>query len=50
VFVGIGEAGCSPSAYSLISDYFPPERRSTQRSEQNATKIQLDPHFRPLST
>lgn len=29
VAVGIGEAGCSPSAYSLISDYFPPERRST---------------------
>jgi MFS family permease len=29
VAVGIGEAGCSPSAYSLISDYFPPQRRST---------------------
>jgi MFS family permease len=29
VAVGIGEAGCSPPAYSLISDYFPPERRST---------------------
>jgi len=29
VAVGIGEAGCSPSAYSLISDYFPPSRRST---------------------
>lgn len=27
--VGIGEAGCSPPAYSLIADYFPPERRST---------------------
>src|ERR1700733_14396348 len=24
--VGIGEAGLSPAAYSLISDYFPPER------------------------
>jgi MFS family permease len=27
--VGVGEAGCSPPAYSLIADYFPPERRST---------------------
>lgn len=27
--VGVGEAGCSPPAQSLISDYFPPERRST---------------------
>lgn len=26
--VGIGEAGGSPPAYSLISDYFPPERRA----------------------
>ena len=26
--VGIGEAGCSPPAYSLISDYFEPERRA----------------------
>lgn len=26
--VGFGEAGCSPPAHSLISDYFPPERRS----------------------
>jgi MFS family permease len=25
--VAIGEAGCSPPAHSLISDYFPPERR-----------------------
>jgi MFS family permease len=32
VAVGIGEAGCSPSAYSIISDYFPPERRSTALS------------------
>ena len=24
--VGIGEAGLSPAAYSIISDYFPPER------------------------
>jgi MFS family permease len=27
--VGVGEAGCSPPAHSLISDYFPPERRGT---------------------
>ncbi len=27
--VGIGEAACSPPAHSLISDYFPPERRAT---------------------
>ena len=27
--VGVGEAALSPSAYSLIADYFPPERRST---------------------
>lgn len=27
--VGIGEAGCSPPAHSMIADYFPPDRRST---------------------
>lgn len=27
--VGIGEATAGPSAYSLISDYFPPHRRAT---------------------
>jgi MFS family permease len=27
--VGVGEASCSPAAHSLISDYFPPERRGT---------------------
>lgn len=27
--VGIGEAGCSPPAHSLISDYYPPEHRGT---------------------
>jgi predicted MFS family arabinose efflux permease len=32
VGVGIGEAGCSPPAHSLISDYFPPERRGTALS------------------
>lgn len=26
--VGIGEAGCSPPAHSLISDYFPKEKRA----------------------
>lgn len=30
--VGIGEAGCSPPAHSLISDMFPPERRATALS------------------
>ena len=29
VLVGVGEAGCSPSAYSLLADYFPPQRRAT---------------------
>ncbi len=29
VGVGIGEAGCTPPANSLIGDYFPPHRRST---------------------
>lgn len=29
VGVGVGEASLSPAAYSLIADYFPPERRST---------------------
>ena len=27
--VGIGEAGCSPPAHSMIADYFPPKQRST---------------------
>jgi MFS family permease len=27
--VGVGEAGCSPPAHSLLSDYFPPSRRAT---------------------
>ena len=30
--VGIGEAGCSPPAHSMISDLFPPERRGTALS------------------
>lgn len=29
VGVGVGEAGCSPSAHSLIADYFPAARRSS---------------------
>jgi MFS family permease len=32
VGVGIGEAGCSPPAHSLISDYFEPKRRATALS------------------
>src|SRR5580700_357053 len=32
VGVGIGEAGCSPSAQSLIADYYTPERRATALS------------------
>jgi MFS family permease len=32
VGVGIGEAACSPPAHSLISDYFPPDRRATALS------------------
>ncbi|MGE4653170.1 MAG: MFS transporter, partial [Myxococcota bacterium] len=30
--VGVGEAGCTPPAHSLISDYFPAERRATALS------------------
>jgi predicted MFS family arabinose efflux permease len=29
VGVGLGEAGCSPPAHSLIADLFPPERRAS---------------------
>ena len=32
VGVGVGEAGCSPPAHSLISDFFPPDRRATALS------------------
>jgi MFS family permease len=32
VGVGVGEAALSPSAYSLIADYFRPERRTTAMS------------------
>jgi predicted MFS family arabinose efflux permease len=32
VAVGIGEAGCSPPAHSLLADYYPPERRATAMS------------------
>ena len=27
--VGVGEAGCSPTAHSLLADYFPREKRAT---------------------
>ncbi|MEM7100450.1 MAG: MFS transporter [Pseudomonadota bacterium] len=27
--VGVGEAGCSPPAHSILSDYFPAEKRAT---------------------
>ena len=27
--VGVGEAGCSPPAHSMIADYFPAEKRAT---------------------
>ena len=27
--VGVGEAGCSPPAHSMIADYFPANKRST---------------------
>ena len=27
--VGVGEAGCNPSAYSIIADLYPPEHRSS---------------------
>jgi MFS family permease len=30
--VGVGEATLSPSAYSLLTDYFPPRRRATAMS------------------
>lgn len=32
IFVGIGEATLSPAAYSMISDYFPPEKRARAMS------------------
>jgi len=32
VGVGIGEAGCSPPAHSLISDYYEPQRRASALS------------------
>ncbi|MGE0621828.1 MAG: spinster family MFS transporter [Pseudomonadales bacterium] len=27
--VGVGEAGCSPPAHAMISDYYPPEKRAS---------------------
>jgi MFS family permease len=32
IFVGIGEATLSPAAYSMISDYFPPQKRARAMS------------------
>ncbi len=34
--VGVGEAGGSPPAHAMISDYFPPERRATALSIYSA--------------
>jgi predicted MFS family arabinose efflux permease len=34
--VGVGEAGGSPPAHAMISDYFPPEKRSTALSVYSA--------------
>lgn len=36
VGVGVGEAGGSPPAHAMISDYFPPEKRSTALSVYSA--------------
>jgi MFS family permease len=36
VGVGVGEAALSPAAYSMIADYFPPERRATAISVYSA--------------
>ncbi|MEM9621951.1 MAG: MFS transporter [Pseudomonadota bacterium] len=30
--VGVGEAGCTPPAHSLIADYYPPEKRASALS------------------
>ncbi len=32
MFVGVGEAALSPAAYSMLADYFPPERRARAMS------------------
>jgi predicted MFS family arabinose efflux permease len=34
--VGVGEAGCSPPAHAMISDYFPPRQRSTALATYSA--------------
>jgi MFS family permease len=34
--VGVGEAGASPPAHAMISDYFPPEKRATALSVYSA--------------
>src|SRR3546814_2501432 len=44
--VSVGEAGCTPPSHSLISDYFPPERRMTAisiyavRSDEHTSELQ----------
>ena len=32
--VGIGEAGCSPPAHSMIADYYPPDYQRNDRHER----------------
>src|SRR3990172_8072600 len=40
VGVGLGEAACSPPAHSLLSAYFPPERRGTAFSiDRKSTRL-----------
>src|SRR5256885_3686078 len=47
MFVGVGEAALSPAAYSMLADYFPPERRAramsiytSGRSEEHTSELQ----------
>src|SRR3546814_3023006 len=46
VGVGIGEAGCTPTAHSLLSEIAPPSKRGralaiyTMRSEEHTSEIQ----------
>jgi MFS family permease len=37
--VGVGEASLSPAAYSLITDYFPPDRRATAQGIYNTASF-----------
>ena len=45
--VGVGEASLSPSAYSLISDYFRPERRSTAMTAATGNSAASAPRTDP---